>query len=146
MIYREFTGERTYVGRVPAGVDLKEYLENFVREHGITAATINGLGATRSARIGYYDQGRGEYLTVALDKEMEIVSLVGTVSLQDDRPMVHAHIAVGDETGHVFGGHLMPGTIVFTAEFIINVLKGRPLVRRHDADTGLALWSDVEQE
>lgn len=143
MVYREFVPERTYVGRVPFGVDLKEYLEDFVRDHQITAATVAGIGATTTARLGYYDQIRREYRTIAFDKEMEIVSLLGTVSIQDGKPMVHVHLAVGDENGRVFGGHLMPGTNVFTAEFIINVFKGEPLTRRLDEATGLYLWSDA---
>ncbi len=143
MVYREFVPGRTYVGRVPFGVDLKEYLENFVRDRQITAATISGIGATTATRLGYYDQTQREYRSIAFEKEMEIVSLLGTVSVQDGKPMVHVHLAVGDESGRVFGGHLMPGTKVFTAEFVVNVFEGEPLTRRLDEATGLYLWSDA---
>lgn len=72
---------------------------------------------------------------------MEILSCVGNVSLKVGKPSVHVHIALADEKGKAFGGHLMPGTTVFACEAFIEEMQGKPLDRRLDEKTGLALWA-----
>ena len=81
-----------------------------------------------------------EYSFFELNKNLEITSLTGNISLRDDEPMVHAHITVSDSDGRTFGGHLAPGTIVFACEFVITALDGPQLLRSHDDQTGLPLW------
>jgi hypothetical protein len=59
------------------------------------------------------------------DTKHEIVSLSGTCEYvkATDTPYCHLHMSASDDHGQVIGGHLMPGTIVFTtAEItILNV-------------------------
>jgi hypothetical protein len=76
-----------------------------------------------------------------LKKPMEILSLMGNVSLKDDKPFVHAHITLADARGVAMGGHLAEGTIVFACEFMIEeYISDRALVRYFDEKTGLFLW------
>ena len=70
---------------------------------------------------------------------MEIVSLNANLSLRNGKPFVHAHIALGDRDGRVYGGHLMPGTEIFVFEYVLTVGKGF-LERVHDPDLNLDLW------
>jgi predicted DNA-binding protein with PD1-like motif len=72
---------------------------------------------------------------------MEIVNVHGNVSIRDGEPFVHAHILLGDPQGKVFGGHLLQGTKLFACELFIDELSGPALERRHDARTGLFLWT-----
>ena len=72
---------------------------------------------------------------------MEILSLIGNISLKDDKPFVHAHITLADQEGRAWGGHLAEGTKVFAGEFVIQeYLTEKPLVRHLDEETGLFLW------
>jgi predicted DNA-binding protein with PD1-like motif len=89
---------------------------------------------------GFYDCEAQKYENFVFEKPMEVLSLVGNVSLKDGQPFIHAHITLSDEKGQSFGGHLMEGTIVFAAEFIIEELEGENLEREFDKTTGLALW------
>jgi len=54
--------------------------------------------------------------------------------------MVHAHVTLSNARGEAFGGHLAAGTVVFSAECIIEELVGPEYVRSHDETTGLPLW------
>ena len=134
------SGEKI-MGRLGFGCDLLEELNRVATERGIKLGRIEALGAVQKARIGYYDQNARVYQFVEIDKAMEIVQLIGNISLKDGEPFVHAHITLADEKGNAYGGHLSPGTIVFACEFILEVFEGPSLNRGFDQQTGLPLWS-----
>ena len=77
------------------------------------------------ARIGYYKQDLQKYMFLDLDRPMEILTLIGNVSLKDGQPMVHAHVTLCDEAGRAFGGHLAAGAPVFACEFVIREVSRR---------------------
>jgi len=130
-----------YMGRLAHGADLLEELTNICRERGLRVGRIEAIGAVSRAVIGYYDQGGREYRYNSLDQPMEIVKLSGNVSRKDGEPMVHAHIALADEQGRSFGGHLAPGTVIFACECIVEAFEGPAFERVYDEQTGLALWN-----
>ena len=80
--------------------------------------------------------------SVELNKKLEIASCMGNISLKDSEIMVHAHIVLADWEGKAFGGHLMPGTKIFAAEFQIQEYVGTELHRGKDEKTGLPLWQE----
>jgi len=133
------SGEKI-MGKLGFGCDLLEELNRIATAQGVTLGRVEALGAVQKARIGYYDQNARVYEYVELDKAMEIVQLIGNVSLKDAKPFVHAHITLADESGKTFGGHLAPGTILFACEFIIEALEGPDFNRSFDEETGLPLW------
>ncbi len=65
---------------------------------------------------------------------------MGNISLKDNEIMVHAHVVLADFEGKAYGGHLMPGTKIFAAEFHIQEYVGAELTRVKDKETGLPLW------
>lgn len=60
--------------------------------------------------------------------------------MKDNEIMLHAHIALGDEDGRLYGGHFTTGTTVFACEFIIEEFEGEELERKYDEKTGLPFW------
>jgi Domain of unknown function (DUF296). len=48
---------------------------------------------------------------------------------------------LADKDGNVFGGHLMEGTKIFAAEFVIVDYGENNLERVDDKSTGLQLWN-----
>lgn len=54
--------------------------------------------------------------------------------------MIHAHIVLSDSKGRTFGGHLLPGTVVFAGEVFMLELPGIKLEREYDQETGLNLF------
>ncbi|MCK9377505.1 MAG: DUF296 domain-containing protein [Syntrophobacterales bacterium] len=104
---------------------------------------VRALGAVTQARVGYYNQAERQYYFLELARPLEIVSLIGNISLKDGKSMVHAHLTLADADGRAFGGHLAPGTLVFACEFILQEYEAAaPFLRRMDEPTGLFLWPD----
>jgi predicted DNA-binding protein with PD1-like motif len=135
------TAGRKIIGRLVKGEDLLAALEKLAREHGITLGEVQAIGAVSQARLGYYSQAERQYYLIELDRPLEIISLIGNISLKDEKPMVHAHLTLANQDGRAFGGHLAEGTLVFACEFTIQEYRtATPLVRRMDEPTGLFLW------
>jgi hypothetical protein len=140
-MYIETKAKRSFMGRFNFGDDLLEKLNSFCREKEIKIGVVQVIGAVQKAKMGYYSQTEKKYTgCVELDKKLEIASCIGNVSLKDSEIFVHVHIVLADYEGKAFGGHLMPGTTVFAAEFYIQELEGTPLIRVPEPTTGLPLW------
>lgn len=132
---------RAFIGRFESGKDLLEELNAFCKKENIRLGVFNLIGAVRNAKLGYYDQEKKQYTgCVELNKKLEIASCTGNISIKDGEIFVHAHITLADMEGKAFGGHLMPGTEIFAAEFFVQELIGQDLVRAKDEITGLPLW------
>ena len=129
------------MGKLGYGCDLLEELTNVATERGVRLGRIEAMGAVKKARIGFYNQESRTYQFHDFDHPLEITKLAGNISLKDGKPFVHAHITLSDESGKCYGGHLVPGTVVFACEFILEAFDGPDFNRRYDEETGLPLWS-----
>ena len=144
MLWREFDLQRVYLWRLPYGADLLAALTDFAASRGITSGSVTTIGAASEAVLGFYDQTAKKYREHHVRKPMEIASCVGNISMLDGKPVVHAHLVLSDEKGAAMGGHLMPGTRVFSCEAMVTRLVGIPMRRGHDEVTGLPLWQPEE--
>lgn len=129
------------MGRLTHGADLLDELTGLCERENIRLGRIEALGAVQKAVLAYYNQETHEYQSFSVDSPREILKLIGNVSIKDDKPFVHAHVTLADETGAAVGGHLMPGTVVFAGEFVLQEFEGEDLVRGFDYVTGLHLWN-----
>ena len=132
--------KRTIVGQLPRGIDLLEGLTEFVRKENIRFGRIQALGATTHAIVAYYNQSTREYQPMEFTEGMEILNLHGNISMRDGQPFVHIHVVLSDSQGRTWGGHVMPGTILWALEVFIDEFEGEPPVRMKDEETGLFLW------
>ena len=135
---------KLFIGKLSHGADLLEELTKVCRNEKIHCGRFEALGAVQKARIAFYDQQIHEYRFFVLEQQLELTMLVGNISLKDGNPIVHAHIMLADETGKAYGGHLAPGTIVFSCEFILQAFDNPILERGFDEATGLALWTMID--
>ena len=119
--------------------DLIGFVTEFAKKNKIMLARFTAIGALKSAKLGFYDQQKHEYLETELKVPLEIATCVGNVSLKDGEPFVHAHAVLADQSEHVRAGHLLAGR-VFAAEIHLTELLGEKLVRKPDPVTGLSLW------
>ncbi len=133
---------RTFLFSIHKGEDLLQAIQYFCHHHQVRCGLISGVGAVERASVTIYDQKAKKYSKVNLEKEMEILSLCGNVSLFDDKPMVHAHAMFADATGSAFGGHVVAGTRVFSCEVFIQELTGDIKVRKLEKATQLPLWAN----
>lgn len=116
--------------RLQNGQDLKIELENYVKEKEIKAGVIvSCVGCLYEAVI----RNAGGKDCIKLSKDLEIVSVTGTFSLDG----CHIHIAVSDEELKTYGGHLKEGCLInTTAEIVILELDDYVFNREMDETTG----------
>jgi hypothetical protein len=134
----EFQMKRAFLIRLDYGKDIIVQLEDFLSENGIKSAFVAGIGAVKTAEIGYYDQLRKEYIKKRFDERAEILSLNGNISLLDGRIFPHIHVVLGYDN-RVYGGHLFSAE-VFACELFVVELAGETPERTRDEQTGLSLW------
>lgn len=140
-ILKKVKSTEVLMGKLKHGADLLEEITNICRDYDIRLGRIEAFGAVKKARLGFYNQKTREYQDFILDRPLEITKLIGNISLKDGNPIIHAHLTLADENGSAYGGHLMPGTIIFACEIILQIFDGTPFERKFDEETGLPLWS-----
>lgn len=121
---------KTYAIRLRPGEDLKNALRAFTLEKNVNAgAILTAVGSLTQASLRY----AGQHKSILIIKDLEILSLVGT--LCSDGP--HLHLTIGDGQGTTLGGHVMEGCIIrTTAEIVIVDLPGTIFKREKDLETG----------
>lgn len=140
-IYVEYKNSKTYLCRLNYGKDLIEELESFCEINNISSGIINGIGALQNVTMGFYNQIEKKYYSTTIDEPVEIISLLGNISIKKDRIFPHLHIAVANSDHQTFSGHLMSPAKIFACEISILQLGGnRPFHRYPDSITGLSLW------
>jgi len=98
------------------------------------------IGTLKKAKMGFYREGK--YETIEINQPLEIVSCLGNISVKEEKIFAHAHVAVSDDKGRVFGGHAMSGCIIAaTAELVLIAAVDVKLLRKLDEKTKLYLWS-----
>jgi len=126
------------LGRIEKGEEIVAAFKNICKTHNIKSGFINGLGAVQDVQIAYYNIEEKQYHHKELIGDFEIVSLNGTISVFNDEPHIHLHIALGNEDFKVTGGHLDLGIVSLTCEFMITVFDAE-IHRKPDPETGLNL-------
>ncbi len=109
---------RAFMFRAPRGVDLLEYIREFASKENIRAGLISMVGLLVNPSIGYYNIEKGVYEEIKLKGIYELLHGSGSISLRENKPFVHIHVALADKNGKAYGGHLIRGE-VYIAEIII---------------------------
>ena len=131
--------ERTFALVFDKGDDPVTGLAAFARDERLTAARFTGIGAFSELVVGYFDRERKDYARIAIDEQVEVLSLTGDVAVDErEEPQVHAHVVVGKADGSAHGGHLLEARVWPTLEIVL-VQSPAALRKRVDAETGLAL-------
>jgi hypothetical protein len=130
--------ERTYAVVFAEGDEAIAGLEKVAAEQGLSAARLTAIGALRRATVAFFDLETKEYLPIEVDEQVEVLSLVGNVSLAGDVHKVHVHAVLGRRDGSTVGGHLLSAEVRPTLEVMLTESPAH-LRRHHDEKTGLAL-------
>ncbi len=121
---------KTFAFRLKSGQSLREEIDKFVDEKNIEAGII--LTCVGSLKKAVLRMANAEIIKT-YEGIFEIVSLIGTV----EKGNSHLHLAISDEDGNVFGGHLKNGSIISTtAEIAIVKLENLEFKREFDKETG----------
>ena len=118
-------------------------LRDFARSRGIAGGSFTALGAFSAATIAYWNPATKEYEKIAVDEQVEVLSLVGDVGVDGAEIKVHAHASLGRRDGSAIGGHVIAATVFPTLEMHF-VDYGAAVVRGTDEETKLSLIQRVE--
>jgi predicted DNA-binding protein with PD1-like motif len=131
-------GERTYALVFETGDEPVSLLEKFAVDNKLTAGRFTAIGAFSEAVLGYFDWQSRKYEQIPVGEQVEVLSLVGDVALDGERPKIHAHVVLGKRDGSAHGGHLLQAKVRPTLELMLTESPAH-LRKRHDPDSGLAL-------
>lgn len=118
--------------------EVVEGLTRFAEEAQLDAAEFTGLGALRSATLGFWDVDEKDYHRIEIDEQVEVISLLGNITTADGKAKVHPHIVLGKRDGTAHGGHLLKAHVRPTLELIVTETPSH-LRRRMDEAAGLPL-------
>lgn len=138
MEYKNIDDTRVLV-RLDPGDEVVASLEELARKEDIKLAMVQGLGALNRVVMGVYDVAAQQFKATTLEEALEMISLTGTLDTMGDGHYSHFHIAVGDEKGRAYGGHLKEAVISATAEIVVTKLPGQ-IDRIKSEVTGLNIW------
>jgi hypothetical protein len=130
---------RTYVLIFDTGDELAGEIKRFAREQKLAGSSFQAIGALSSVKLAYFNWEKKKYqISVALDEQVELLSLIGDIALQDRDPQVHAHVVVGRRDGTAHGGHLLEAKVRPTCEVVLTESPAH-LQKQVDPESGLAL-------
>ncbi len=97
-------GECTFALIFDTGDEVVAGPQNFAKSSRIASAYFTAIGALRDVTLGYFEIDRKEYHHIPIREQVEVLSLVGNVALDQDKPKIHAHLVVGKRDGTAHGG------------------------------------------
>ena len=130
--------ERTIALIFDQGDEVMATLQAFAAEHNLMASRFTAIGAFERATLGYFDWATKEYERIPVDEQVEVVSIVGDIALDGNKPKVHAHAVLGRRDGSTLGGHLLEATVRPTLEVVLTESPAY-LRRVCDPRSGIAL-------
>lgn len=132
-------GNRSLMAVFDKGEDFRSMIQALASEQELTAASFTGVGSFSRVVLGYFDRTKMEYKRIPIEEQVEVVSLIGNIALDEEgNPKVHPHVVVSKSDGSAWGGHLLEAEVWPTLEVLISEAPGT-LRRAIDSETGLAL-------
>jgi hypothetical protein len=120
------------------GEEFIEGLTRFATEKVLSVSQISAIGAFSELTLGYFDRDLKDYKKIIINEQVEALSLLGDITIENGKPKVHAHVIVGKSDGTAHGGHVMKALVWPTLEVIVTE-SPQYLIRKRDPDTGLTL-------
>ena len=137
---------KTFAVVFDKGDEVASGLTELAQAHRLSASRFTAIGAFSDVTVGYFLPDRKEYRRIPIGEQVEVLSLVGDITLDErGEPTVHAHVVVGKSDGSAHGGHLLEAHVWPTLEVVIEEAPSH-LARRRDPETGFALIALDERD
>lgn len=130
--------EDRYQLRFESGEVIANRLLKWLARNRIGYATMTGLGAVSGATVAYWNAESREYEHHVLNEQLEVVSLIGNVTIKDGAPFTHIHVTLGASDLSIRGGHFIDATVHPNLEVWLRPESGG-LERTLDERSGLYL-------
>jgi hypothetical protein len=138
VLLNEHGGLRTFALVLATGDEAMSAISAFAAEQQLRATQFTAIGAFSRVVVAYFDWETKRYRDIPVNEQVEVLSLMGDITLENGRPKVHAHVVVSKADATAHGGHLVEGHVRPTLEIILTETAAH-LRRRFDPETGLAL-------
>jgi uncharacterized protein len=102
-----------------SGDEVMAGLKSAAAEYKLSASHFTAIGAFAEVTLGFFDLEKKDYKKMDLREQVEVLSLIGDVSLQGEDPQIHAHVVVGRTDAGTRGGHLIRGVVRPTLEVVL---------------------------
>ena len=132
------------VVRLDPGDEIVGCLRALQERERFAFAQVSGLAAVNEAEIGVFDLTKKIFRGNTFAGTYEVSNLTANLTMMDGKPYVHAHMTIGDEAGHAYGGHLVRAVVSATGELFVlgwRSTSGEEIGRRYDGEIGLNLLS-----
>jgi len=131
-------GEKTYALIFDTGDEVASNLLEFAKQNRLGGSRFTAIGAFSDVTLGYYDLSKKDYKKIPVNEQVEVLSMIGDIALNEGEPKIHAHVVVGRSDAATLGGHLVEAHVRPTLEVML-VESPKHLQRRSDNESGLAL-------
>lgn len=138
MKFRPFPTPRSLFLVFDKGDEVIATLRRFAREGSIQGGRFAAIGALQRATVAYWNPESRKYERIEVDEQVEVLSILGDVTVKGGETKIHAHAVLGRRDGSAMGGHLLEGVVFPTVEMHF-VDYGEPLERVRDPETELSL-------
>jgi uncharacterized protein len=138
VLLHEADGLRTFSAVLATGDEVMSSLTAFATEHRLRATQFTAIGAFSRVVVAYFDWATRQYRNIRIDDQVEVLSLLGDVTLDQGKPKLHAHVVIGKADASAHGGHLVEGVVRPTLEIVLTETPTH-LRRRFDPESGLPL-------
>jgi uncharacterized protein len=99
--------------------EVLQQLQSFADQEKVAASSFAAIGAFSDAVLGWFDWDKKDYKRIPLRQQVEVLSLLGDITLDAAKRKVHAHVVLGDSAGHAHGGHLLEAHVRPTLEIFL---------------------------
>ena len=143
----KFLDKTGYI-RMDRGDEVISGLLELCRKEGIRSAIFNGIGGCSEAEIQTFIPEKSSFETQRLTGMLELVSLTGNITTDDEGNYYHHTHAVlsykENDEHRIVGGHLKSVTVLYTAEIELRPVIDGVIKRVHDTETGTGFWKFSE--
>lgn len=130
--------QRTFAIVFDQGDEMMSGLKEFAKQQQLLGSHFAAIGAFSRVTLGFFQRESMKYKEIPVDEQVEVLSIVGNITMKDQDYKVHAHVVLGKADGTALGGHILKAQVWPTLEVI---LREEPAYLRREIDekTGLAL-------
>lgn len=137
--------QNSYFIRLEKGEEIIDSLKQFCQKKKIKNASLTAIGSLKNPTLAHYRVDTKKYKEKTIEGIFEITSMIGTIAIADNQPLVHAHITLSDEEMVAYGGHLIRSVVSATVEVILTAYKSS-YVKLFNKEIGLKLFDLPEKQ
>jgi predicted DNA-binding protein with PD1-like motif len=118
-------GVRSFNLSFSRGDDPMAGLAEFAEVNHLTDCRFTAIGAFGSATLGWFDADVGAYKKIEVATPGEVVSMAGSIRMQNGKPFVHSHAVIAMSDGSTRAGHVLDAKVSLSLE--VYITAGEPV-------------------